>query len=141
MTDAFGYPDHVSEGIFLKHDTLKNAIKVIELPQRLLKQPYSCPTCMTKHRVKSIHLWFDAYGSTIVHPKVMELIRKYCPGGLPSDIAVGALVAKPPATQINLDSRAVRPQLLPDGTYHPNRGQLTVVRQPINHKITIHAGA
>lgn len=127
-------------GIFLQHDVLRNAIKVIELPQKLLKQPYLCPTCMVRHRVKSIHLWFDEHGSTIVHPKVMELIREFCPGGLPSDIAVGALVAKPPATQIGLSSPAEALQLLPDGTYHKHRGQLEVIRQPINHKITINAG-
>lgn len=112
------------DGVFLTHDTIRNGIKVIELPGRKLFHPYLCPTCMRIHRVKSIHLYFDNAGATVVHRRVMDLIRFHAPGGLPSDIAVGAIVPDPPKTRIDLNAG--------------NVPALHIEREGINHKIVVH---
>ena len=112
------------DGVFLNHDTVRNGIKVIDLPGRKLHRPYLCPTCNLTHRVKAIHLYFDNNGATVVARKVMELIRKYAHGGLPFDITVNATVPNPPKTRIDLNTGN-----LP--TFH-------VAREAINHKIVVH---
>lgn len=112
------------DGVSLFHDTVKNATKVIDLPGVPLKRPYLCPTCNVTHRVKSIHLNFDGNGVTVVARKVVELIRAGAPGGWPSDIAVGATLANPPKTKIDLNTGSVP--------------SLRIERAPINHKIVVH---
>lgn len=109
------------DGVFLKHDTVKNGIKVIEIPSRKLTHPYMCPSCVKIHLVKAIHLYFDSTGATVVHRKVMDIIREV---GLPSDIAVGAIVPKAPSTRIDLNTG--------------NHPSLHIERAPINHKIVVH---
>lgn len=112
------------DGVFLNHDTVRNGIKVIDLPGRKLRVPYRCPSCMVKHRNKAIHLYFDQNGATVVSRKVMELIKDFSPGGLPADITVNAIVDRPPAARIDLNTG--------------NLPALTITREAINHKIVVH---
>lgn len=113
------------DGVFLTHDTARNCIKVIDLPKRRIRIPYHCPTCNITHRVKAIHLYFDHQGSTVVSRKVMDQIAES--SALPSDVAVGATIVKPPAARIDLNT-GNRPSLT----------SMQLTREPINHKIVVH---
>lgn len=81
-------------GYRILHKKARNQCVVVPVMSRPLAQPYQCPTCHTAHVVKSIHLWVDADGHTIVSKGVLEDLRL---AGLEANhILYEGAVSKPP---------------------------------------------
>jgi hypothetical protein len=69
----------------------------------VLQKPYAtgpidCPTCLTFHPVKTVHLWLEPDGSVIVSPGVLEQLRM---AGMP-ELEVVNMVDNPPPLRIGV---------------------------------------
>ena len=88
----------MAEGIILKHDTLANALWVVENPKRPFSDGgFDCHMCVgngqaVHHYGKATHLWLEPNGTCIVSTGVLKELRS---AGMPQ-LTVTGRTSKPP---------------------------------------------
>lgn len=82
-------------GVRIVHEKHRNCVVTVEIPHRPYTTPHLCPTCNVLHTGKTVHLWLDDVGSTVVSGRVLELLAQV---GLPGFLVESEVVDPPGAT-------------------------------------------
>lgn len=85
----------MAEGVILKHDTLSNALWVVENPNRPYGDGgYDCNMCVGVHHYgKATHLWLEPNGTCMVSVGVLKELKA---AGMPQLTVAGRTSSPPP---------------------------------------------
>ena len=87
-------------GIRVVHESHKNCVVTIEIPHRPYTEAFFCPTCGIHHRWKTVHLWLDDSGGTVVSEGTFRLLQRV---GMPR-LMVESEVLNPPDGRIDFQN-------------------------------------